>query len=75
MGGGEFITLAIFQWTVESLLQGIPQVMVYLDDILISVKTREEHLLALEEVLHRLERAGLCLQEEKCLFVFQKWFT
>ena len=49
--------------------------MVYLDDILISVKTREEHLLALEEVLHRLERAGLCLQEKKCLFLFQKWFT
>ena len=43
--------------------------MVYLDDILISRKTREAHLVALDEVLRRLEEAGLCLQEKKCLFL------
>ena len=51
---------AIFQRTMESLLQGIPQVMGYLDDILISA--REAHLAALEEVIRRLKEAGLHLQ-------------
>ena len=56
----------LLQYSMEPLLRGIPQAMVYLDDI--SVKIREEHLLALDEVLHRLEKAGLCLQK-KCLFM------
>jgi hypothetical protein len=43
----------IFQRMMESLLQGIPGVTVYIDDILISSATEEEHLKALEEVLKR----------------------
>ena len=65
---GVSLAPGIFQWTMESLLQGIPQVIVYLDDILILGKTREAHLAALE-VLRQLEEAGLCLQEKKCLFL------
>ena len=38
----------IFQRTMENLLQGIPHVGVYLDDILISRETAQEHLRALE---------------------------
>ena len=59
---------AIFQRTMESLLQGLPMVCVYIDDILVSVKTPEEHLYNLNEVLHRLESAGLHLKKEKCSF-------
>ena len=52
---------AIFQRVMESLLQGLSGVVVYLDDILVTGRTEEEHLSRLEEVLTRLEQAGLRL--------------
>ena len=51
----------IFQRTMESLLQGIPRVLVYLDDILITGTSQEEHRANLKEVLSRLKEAGLRL--------------
>ena len=60
---------AIFQRTMDSLLQGIPQTCVYLDDILITGNTVEEHLKNLDEVLRRLQTAGLRLKSSKCLFM------
>ena len=44
---------------MESLLQRIQGVVVYIDDILITGATQEDHLAALEEVLMRLESGGL----------------
>ena len=41
---------AIFQKFMEAMLQGIPGVAVYVDDILITAKTDEEHLATLREV-------------------------
>ena len=41
----------IFQMMMESLLGNIPGIVVYIDDILITGKTNEKHLAALEEVL------------------------
>ena len=52
----------IFQRVIESLLRGIPGVVVYYDDILVTGKTAEEHLQALDQVLSRLENAGLRLK-------------
>ena len=52
---------------MESLLQGIPGV-IYIDDILITGATELEHLQALEEVLSRLEKVGLCTRKRKCRF-------
>ena len=59
----------IFQRVMESLLQGIPGVTVYIDDILISSATEEEHLKALEEVLRRLAQVGLRVKKPKCKFM------
>ena len=59
----------IFQRTMEKLLHGILGVAVYIDDVLISAKTEEEHLKILEEVLKRLARAGLRLKKHKCQFM------
>ena len=42
---------AIFQRTTEALLKGIPRVAVFLDDVLITGKTEDEHLQNLEKVL------------------------
>ena len=53
---------------MDSLLQGIPNVIVYLDDILISGKTEASHLRSLDEVLRRLTEAGLRVKN-KCRFM------
>ena len=66
-------TPTIFQWTMESLLQGLPMVCVYIDDIIILGKTPEEYLLHnLNEVLQYLESVGLCLKKRSVHFVVQK---
>ena len=59
----------IFQHTMENLLQGIPLVVVRVDDILVSGSNDEEHLANLEEVLKRLSKHGLRLKQKKCAFM------
>lgn len=62
---------AIFQRAMEGLLRDIPSTVVYIDDILITGKTEEEHLRNLDEVLTRLEKEGLTLKKEKCQFLLE----
>ena len=62
---------AIFQRTMDTILQGIPGVLCYVDDILIVGKTREEHISTLQEVLKRLQKEGLKLSKDKCRFFGQ----
>ena len=59
----------IFQRIMDSLLADIPGVVVYMDDILVTGPTESDHLAALEEVLSRLEKAGLRLRKTKCQFM------
>ena len=59
----------IFQRTMENLLQGIPHVVVRIDEILVSGKDELNHLANLEKVLSRLSSAGLRLTLDKCLFM------
>ena len=59
----------IFQRVMDSILQNIPGVVVYLDDILVTGLTEEAHLASLKEVLTRLEKAGLRLNKAKCKFM------
>ena len=47
---------------MENLLQGIPHVSIYLDNILITGATEAEHLNILDQVLTRLQDADLHLK-------------
>ena len=48
----------IFQHLMENVLQGIPNMIVYINDILVTGANEEEHLKTLSLVLDRLEKAG-----------------
>jgi Reverse transcriptase (RNA-dependent DNA polymerase) len=59
----------IFQEKMSELMIDLEYVRTYLDDILaISSGTREDHLEKLEEVLNRLEQAGLEVNARKSFF-------
>ena len=58
----------IFQRTMDNLIQGLPGVVGYLDDILVTGSTNEEHAQNLEAVLGRFAEAGVRLRKEKCVF-------
>jgi len=62
----------IFQRAIDCLLQGIPGSKAYIDDIIVTGKTREEHLKNLDLVLTKLEQAGLKLNKAKCTFMAPK---
>ena len=59
----------IFQRVMDGLMQGIPGVVCYTDDILITGPTNEDHLKSLEEVLKQLTKAGLRACLKKCKFI------
>ena len=60
---------AIFQRTMDAVLQNIPHVICYLDDILVTGRNRKDHLRNLEEVMSRLQYYGFRVQKDKCLFL------
>jgi len=60
---------AIFQRVIESVLEGIPSVAIYMDDILVTGKTPQDSLVNLNKVLSSLENAGLRLRKDKCEFM------
>ena len=60
---------AIFQRTIEGILHGIPNISIYIDDILVTGETEANHLETLSLVLDRLEEAGLRLKKPKCEFM------
>ena len=59
---------AIFQNVMESLLSDIPGVGIYLDDLLITRKSVEEHDRNVEQVLDKLEKSNMRLKFHKCSF-------
>ncbi|CAC5387068.1 unnamed protein product [Mytilus coruscus] len=62
----------IFQRTIENLLQGIPRVVVRVDDILVTGSSKSEHLDNLETVLSKLQESGMRLNKDKCVFLAPK---
>ena len=65
---GIAFTPAIFQHTMDTILQGIPNTACYLDDILVTGKSEADHLQHLEEVLCRLQEKGVRLHCDKYCF-------
>ncbi|XP_064100772.1 uncharacterized protein K02A2.6-like [Macrobrachium nipponense] len=61
--------VGIFQRIIENVLKDIPNVAVYLDDIVITGPTEDDHLKTLELVLHKLCSGGLKLKKDKCSFM------
>lgn len=57
-----------FQEIMEQLTRDIPGVAVYLDDLLVSGTTAEDHLKNLRLLLARLQEKGLRCRLEKCEF-------
>ena len=57
-----------FQRLMDSVLQDLPRVFVYIDDILIASTNPEQHLADLKAVFQRLKKHGLIIRPEKCEF-------
>lgn len=57
-----------FQRVMDDLFRDTPRVKCYLDDILITGRTEEEHWTRVKLVLCKLQKAGVRLQQEKCAF-------
>ena len=64
----------MFQRTLENVVQGIPNVLVRVDDILITGKTRDRHLKTLSDILERYKKFGTRLKKRKCTFLLKKLF-
>ena len=60
---------SIFQKLMDTVLQGIPGVICYIDDILVSSTDEKSHLETLGEVFTRLQKHGFRLKEDKCVFM------
>ena len=59
---------AIFQRIMDSTLAGIPNVVCYIDDILVAGVDSNSHINNLSQVFDRLSSAGFQLKKSKCEF-------
>lgn len=63
---------AIWQRTIENILQGIPGTAVFLDDIVITGETEEIHLQRLNAVLQRLQNHNIKINLGKSKFMMSE---
>ena len=59
---------AIYQCVMDNMLKSIPGVCVYLDDVIISGSTEQEHLDRLNRILALMAERGFRVANEKCAF-------
>ena len=57
---------------MENILNDVPGCLVYIDDILITGRSDEEHLQNLRQVLNRLQEKGIELKKDKLDFILDK---
>ena len=63
---------AIWQRTMDQILEGTSGISCILDDMIVTGKSDAEHLANLEEVLRRLHHHGLRANKSKCAFFKEK---
>ena len=61
--------VGVFQRRMESLLQGIPGTVCFLDGIIVTGGNDQAHLTSLEQILQKLDNCGLKCKLEKCRFM------
>jgi transposase InsO family protein len=59
---------ASFARLMDIVMEGLKDVLAYIDDLLVHTKDHEQHLVALEQVFQRLAKYNLKLNMEKCHF-------
>ena len=59
---------ALWQETMDKIFAGIPGVFVFIDDILVAGKDKQEHQARLKLVLSRIQENGIKVQRNKCVF-------
>ena len=57
---------AIFHETMEKILSGLQRVAIYVDDLLVTGTTYDEHVQNLDKVLDKLSQWGIRLKKSKC---------
>ena len=60
---------ALWQRTIDSILNNLPGVCSFVDDILVAAKTESEHLDRLRSVFKRLHDNDVHIKPEKCVFL------
>ena len=60
---------AIFQQTMDTVLQGLSGVACYLDDIIVKGKNKPEHKFNLEQALNRIQENEIQVRKDKCSFL------
>lgn len=60
---------AIFQKLMDTVLKGIPHVICYIDDILVTGTDDTDHLQNIATVFTQLQDQGFRLRKEKCSFL------
>ena len=65
-------TPGIFQNTMDTVLQGIPNIILYIDNIFVTGADNIPHVCNLAEVLQRLEEHGIRIKKAKCSFMKDK---
>ena len=59
---------ASFQRLMETVVNGLTNVIVYIDDLLVHSATHTEHITALDQVLQRLVQHNIKINLQKCFF-------
>lgn len=59
---------SLFQRAMDQILAGLPGVVCYLDDILVTGTDDKSHLQHLDATLNRLKEYGLRVRKDKCEF-------
>ena len=57
---------------MANMLDAIERVIVYIDDIVVSGRTKEEHDYRLQQILIVLENNNVMLNKSKCVFGVEK---